>query len=60
MAPEYALNGLLHKKDVYGFGVLIMEIIMGSQAMTRFPSFGESCFLVHLSLGGKNDIELIN
>jgi len=34
MAPEYALNGLLHKKDVYGFGVLIMEIIMGSQAMT--------------------------
>ena len=34
MAPEYALNGLLHKKDVHGFGVLIMEIIMGSQAMT--------------------------
>ena len=29
MAPEYALNGLLHKKDVYGFGVLIMEIITG-------------------------------
>ena len=30
MAPEYALNGLYSTKmDVYSFGIILMEIIMG-------------------------------
>jgi hypothetical protein len=40
MAPEYAIRGQVTKKsDVYGYGVLLLEIVSGRRnTNTRFPS----------------------
>ena len=50
MAPEYARHGKYSvKSDVYGFGVLVLEIISGKK-ISNFPEeeMGES-LLTHVS-----------
>ncbi|KAK2642590.1 hypothetical protein Ddye_024353 [Dipteronia dyeriana] len=51
MAPEYALWGLTHKADVYGFGVVTFEIASGKNNTGYLPDDDCSCFLewvIHL------------
>lgn len=53
MAPEYVLYGYLtYKADVYSFGVLALEIVVGKSNMKYRPTEDYYCLLdwVNLSL----------
>uniref|UniRef100_A0A803M242 Uncharacterized protein n=1 Tax=Chenopodium quinoa TaxID=63459 RepID=A0A803M242_CHEQI len=48
MAPEYAMNGQFSvKSDVYGFGVLVLEIVSGKKINSKFHPSGVGDLLTH-------------
>lgn len=52
MAPEYAMHGQFSvKSDVYGFGVLVLEIVSGKKIRSRFhPSDETGDLLTYVSI----------
>lgn len=47
MAPEYAMRGLFStKSDVFGFGVLVLEIVTGKKN-SNFSESGEALDLLN-------------
>lgn len=43
MAPEYAMHGYLtDKADVYSFGIVVLEIVSGTNNANHHPQ--EECF----------------
>lgn len=63
MSPEYLLHGQFSvKSDVYGFGVIVLEIISGRRA-TGFVYHSEAgenllCYVSILSPSPKNMLQL--
>jgi hypothetical protein len=51
MSPEYAMRGEFSvKSDVYGFGVLILEIISGKKNSNFYESEGVEDLLSYVSM----------
>lgn len=61
MAPEYAMEGIYStKSDVFGFGVLLIEIITGRCNTGFFHSKRSPSLLAFVSVRNNSNFKLLN